>query len=109
MGLAPFCKDTFFGQCRLRVWRRSGGAKQGPPLVDATSATAALEVPPLGLMTARGGLAGLRGHLGGLLGGGLGAASRRRRRRNPRPPFMSTPRLPSMFPRARRPVLNGLI
>lgn len=44
MGLAPFCKDTFFGQCRLRVWRRVGGAKQGPALVDATSSTAALEV-----------------------------------------------------------------
>ncbi|GLC34906.1 hypothetical protein PLESTF_000216600 [Pleodorina starrii] len=44
MGLAPFCRDTFFGQCRLRVWRRAGGAKQGPPLVDATSTTAALEV-----------------------------------------------------------------
>ncbi len=44
MGLAPFCKDTFFGQCRLRVWRRSGGTKQGVPLVDATSCTAALEV-----------------------------------------------------------------
>lgn len=44
MGLAPFCKDTFFGQCRLRVWRRSGGTKQGAPLVDASSSTAALEV-----------------------------------------------------------------
>ncbi|KAG2447103.1 hypothetical protein HYH02_007852 [Chlamydomonas schloesseri] len=44
MGLAPFCKDTFFGQCRLQVWRRAGGTKQGPPLVDATSTTAALEV-----------------------------------------------------------------
>ncbi|KAG2489345.1 hypothetical protein HYH03_012175 [Edaphochlamys debaryana] len=44
MGLAPFCKDTFFGQCRLRVWRRSGGTKTGSALVDATSTTAALEV-----------------------------------------------------------------
>ncbi|EFJ42521.1 hypothetical protein VOLCADRAFT_42287, partial [Volvox carteri f. nagariensis] len=45
MGLAPFCKDTFAGRCRLRLWRRVGGAKQGgPALVDATSTTAALEV-----------------------------------------------------------------
>ena len=44
MGLAPFCKDTFFGQCRLRIWRRRGGVKTGVPLVDATTSTAALEV-----------------------------------------------------------------
>ncbi|KXZ53182.1 hypothetical protein GPECTOR_7g1074 [Gonium pectorale] len=43
-GLAPFCKDTFFGRCRLRLWRRSGAGKQGAPLMDATSSTAALEV-----------------------------------------------------------------
>lgn len=44
MGLAPFCKDTFFGQCRLRIWRRRGGVQTGMPLVDATTSTAALEV-----------------------------------------------------------------
>jgi tocopherol cyclase len=62
-GLAPHCKDTFFGRARLRIWRtgsssssssssRSGGSSgglsgplpAGVPLVDATSDTAALEV-----------------------------------------------------------------
>lgn len=44
-GLAPHCKDTFFGSCRLRVWRvDSAGRRSASPLVDATSTTAALEV-----------------------------------------------------------------
>jgi tocopherol cyclase len=69
-GLAPHCRDTFFGGARLRVWRtgatgssssgsgsRSGGGSwggssggqagplpAGVPLVDAASSTAALEV-----------------------------------------------------------------
>ena len=41
-GLAPFCKDTFFGQCRLRVWRTVDGEKA--QFLDASSSTAALEV-----------------------------------------------------------------
>lgn len=45
-GLAPFCRDTFAGRVRLRVWRRSsGGADQtNPPLLDLTSDNGALEV-----------------------------------------------------------------
>lgn len=51
-GLAPHCKDTFFGTARLRVWRTGGGdggGLSGPlpaglPLVDGRSTTAALEV-----------------------------------------------------------------
>lgn len=41
-GLAPFCKDTFHGKVRLRVWdlRRNTTV----PWVDATSDTCALEV-----------------------------------------------------------------
>jgi tocopherol cyclase len=49
LGLAPHCKDTFFGRCRLRVWRvDSLGRRSASPLVDATSTTAALEVRPWG-------------------------------------------------------------
>jgi tocopherol cyclase len=46
-GLAPHCKDTFFGKCRLRVWRLNGTGRVAAgqlPLVDAKSDTAALEV-----------------------------------------------------------------
>jgi tocopherol cyclase len=60
-GLAPHCKDTFFGKARLRVWRvgssssssggwgSSSGGLSGPlpaglPLYDGSSTTAALEV-----------------------------------------------------------------
>jgi tocopherol cyclase len=42
-GLAPMCKDTFEGFCRLQLWEVSpAGAKR--LLVDATSSSAALEV-----------------------------------------------------------------
>jgi tocopherol cyclase len=41
-GLAPFCKDTFFGQCRLRVWSSLDGQRE--LILDASSTTAALEV-----------------------------------------------------------------
>lgn len=45
LGLAPHCKDTFFGTCRLRVWQvDSAGRRSTSPLVDAVSTTAALEV-----------------------------------------------------------------
>jgi tocopherol cyclase len=45
MGLAPHCKDTFFGRCRLRVWQvDSAGRRSASPLIDASSTTAALEV-----------------------------------------------------------------
>lgn len=62
-GLAPHCKDTFFGKARLRIWRTSSsgssggwssssgsnGGLSGPlpaglPLYDGSSDTAALEV-----------------------------------------------------------------
>lgn len=63
-GLAPHCKDTFFGKARLRIWRvnasgssgggwggssGSSGRLDGPlpaglPLYDGSSDTAALEV-----------------------------------------------------------------
>lgn len=44
-GLAPHCKDTFFGTCRMRVWTVDAqGRRSASPLVDATSTTAALEV-----------------------------------------------------------------
>ncbi len=47
-GLAPHCRDTFFGRARLRVWRAEGpGGRRragAAPIVDATSTTAALEV-----------------------------------------------------------------
>eukprot|EP00195_Chlamydomonas_chlamydogama_P014697 CAMPEP_0202899352 /NCGR_PEP_ID=MMETSP1392-20130828/7616_1 /ASSEMBLY_ACC=CAM_ASM_000868 /TAXON_ID=225041 /ORGANISM="Chlamydomonas chlamydogama, Strain SAG 11-48b" /LENGTH=470 /DNA_ID=CAMNT_0049585515 /DNA_START=249 /DNA_END=1661 /DNA_ORIENTATION=+ len=45
-GLAPFCKDTFFGTCRLRVWRRTAGSSTSSttPFIDVSSNTAALEV-----------------------------------------------------------------
>uniref|UniRef100_A0A061SAE0 Tocopherol cyclase n=1 Tax=Tetraselmis sp. GSL018 TaxID=582737 RepID=A0A061SAE0_9CHLO len=44
-GLAPFCRDTFGGECRLRVWERNGfGMRHPVPFIDATSSTAALEV-----------------------------------------------------------------
>jgi tocopherol cyclase len=54
-GLAPFCRDTFAGRVRLRVWRRrqqqgvGGGASSSsspspPPLVDVYSDNGALEV-----------------------------------------------------------------
>ncbi|GBF94640.1 tocopherol cyclase [Raphidocelis subcapitata] len=44
-GLAPRCKDTFFGTLRLRLWQvDSAGRRSASPLVDATSSTAALEV-----------------------------------------------------------------
>lgn len=44
MGLAPFCRDTFAGRCRLRVWRRRAGGARGQLLLDAMSSSAALEV-----------------------------------------------------------------
>lgn len=44
-GLAPRCRDSFFGRVRLRVWRlNSGGRRQEPPLLDAQSSSAAVEI-----------------------------------------------------------------
>ncbi|KAF6251155.1 tocopherol cyclase-domain-containing protein [Scenedesmus sp. NREL 46B-D3] len=46
-GLAPHCKDTFFGKCRLRVWKVDSQGRvptSAVPIVDACSSTAALEV-----------------------------------------------------------------
>ncbi len=51
-GLAPMCKDTFAGQCRLRVWELDSlGNKASYTMVDATSKTAALEVGRAGAYT----------------------------------------------------------
>ncbi|GAB4820510.1 hypothetical protein N2152v2_007556 [Parachlorella kessleri] len=37
-GLAPFCRDSFAGQVRMRVWERnSQGQLTNPPIVDCTS------------------------------------------------------------------------
>ena len=67
-GLAPFCRDTFAGRVRLRVWRRrggraawagsggGGGGKAPAPLLDVSSENGALEVgggPWVGEWTAR--------------------------------------------------------
>jgi hypothetical protein len=50
-GLTPFCKDSFYGSARLRVWRRSpaaagrvGGVPSTQPFLDATTNSAAVEV-----------------------------------------------------------------
>ena len=44
-GLAPFCKVSFFGKCRLRVWEvDSAGVRRAQPMIDARSETAAVEV-----------------------------------------------------------------
>uniref|UniRef100_A0A383VS04 Tocopherol cyclase n=1 Tax=Tetradesmus obliquus TaxID=3088 RepID=A0A383VS04_TETOB len=46
-GLAPHCKDTFFGKCRLRVWKLDSQGRvpaSAAPIVDSQSSTAALEV-----------------------------------------------------------------
>jgi len=44
-GLAPFCRDTFAGTTRLRIWERDVfGMRKPIALVDATSTSAALEV-----------------------------------------------------------------
>jgi len=52
-GLAPFCKDTFNGRARLRVWRRTArgpgggsgaGSRTNTPFIDAVTTSAALEV-----------------------------------------------------------------
>ena len=42
-GLAPFCKDTFEGLCRLQLWE-VGPTGSRKLLVDAQSSSAALEV-----------------------------------------------------------------
>jgi Tocopherol cyclase len=37
-GLAPFCKDSFFGRVRLRLWERSAaGARGAAPIAELTS------------------------------------------------------------------------
>ncbi|GAQ89951.1 tocopherol cyclase [Klebsormidium nitens] len=42
-GLAPFCRDTFFGQLELTIWERKGKMR-GKVIVHATSSMCALEV-----------------------------------------------------------------
>mmetsp|Transcript_34081 Transcript_34081/g.108304 ORF Transcript_34081/g.108304 Transcript_34081/m.108304 type:complete len:125 (+) Transcript_34081:513-887(+) len=49
-GLRPLCKDTFFGELRVRVWDRRNapsdkpGRVVGDPLLDVTSDLCGLEV-----------------------------------------------------------------
>jgi len=42
-GLAPYCKDTFAGKLKLKLWERSSGMR-GKVILDATSDMCALEV-----------------------------------------------------------------
>eukprot|EP00850_Spirogloea_muscicola_P012260 SM000078S22119 [mRNA] locus=s78:470484:473030:+ [translate_table: standard] len=43
-GLAPMCKDTFFGTLHLSIWERSSSGARGRVVLDITSDMAALEV-----------------------------------------------------------------
>ncbi|KAG8375575.1 hypothetical protein BUALT_Bualt10G0114800 [Buddleja alternifolia] len=43
-GLAPACKDTCFGDLRLRLWERRFDGTEGKVILDVTSKMAALEV-----------------------------------------------------------------
>ncbi|GFZ08458.1 tocopherol cyclase, chloroplast [Actinidia rufa] len=43
-GLAPACKDTCFGDLRLRLWERRNDGTKGKMILDVTSNMAALEV-----------------------------------------------------------------
>lgn len=44
-GLAPFCRDSFFGRVKLTLWQLDGrGQRSQVPLAQLTSSTAAVEV-----------------------------------------------------------------
>ncbi|KAK9835048.1 hypothetical protein WJX81_007145 [Elliptochloris bilobata] len=44
-GLAPFCRDSFNGQVRMRVWERdSSGERGAAPMIDTRSSSCAVEV-----------------------------------------------------------------
>ncbi|KAI5073573.1 hypothetical protein GOP47_0011586 [Adiantum capillus-veneris] len=43
-GLAPFCKDTFYGELRLEIWERNPKGDRGKVILSVTSDMAALEV-----------------------------------------------------------------
>lgn len=43
-GLAPFCKDSFFGNLRLEIWERTPKGERGKEILSVTSNLAALEV-----------------------------------------------------------------
>ncbi|PIA42636.1 hypothetical protein AQUCO_02000228v1 [Aquilegia coerulea] len=43
-GLAPACKDTCYGDLRLRIWERRYDGSKGKIILDATSNMAAVEV-----------------------------------------------------------------
>lgn len=42
-GLAPFCKDSFFGKARFSMWKRQAG-RRGDVIVEAESTLATVEV-----------------------------------------------------------------
>lgn len=43
-GMAPLCRDTFFGDLKLEVWERTATGARGKIILSATSDMAALEV-----------------------------------------------------------------
>lgn len=43
-GLVPFCKDTCFGDLKLKIWEHTKGHQRGKVILDVTSDLAALEV-----------------------------------------------------------------
>lgn len=43
-GLAPFCKDTFYGNLKLKIWERTPSGERGKVILSVTSNLAALEV-----------------------------------------------------------------
>ncbi|OMO91061.1 Tocopherol cyclase [Corchorus olitorius] len=43
-GLAPACKDTCFGDLRLKIWEKGNGGTKGKLILDVKSDMAALEV-----------------------------------------------------------------
>lgn len=43
-GLAPLCRDTFFGDLKLEIWERTSSGGRGKVVLSATSDMAALEV-----------------------------------------------------------------
>eukprot|EP00249_Psilotum_nudum_P004098 c17636_g1_i1 orf=219-1685(+) len=43
-GLAPFCKDTFNGNLKLRIWKKTVNGGRGKEILNVTSDMAAMEV-----------------------------------------------------------------
>ncbi|KAH7288283.1 hypothetical protein KP509_31G020300 [Ceratopteris richardii] len=43
-GLAPYCKDTFYGELTLEIWERTSDGARGKTILSVTSDMAAMEV-----------------------------------------------------------------